>query len=690
MLLASALVLGLWLWFDRPRATDEERKTRGSSAFVTWNVEDLERITIVHDVETLVLQREHPGDRTAAAGLDDHWRMVAPRQERADSVAVRRLVSVLGNARFERKAAEGAALGFDAPRAKGMLRMGKLEVSFALGGASPTPEGSSYFRVTGESALVVSKEFTEALLASSDVYRDRAVVPYLATELHRLEARTPNDGFTLERLDERGFRVLETGVLASRIAIERVWAALAEMRAEAFPKDADVDALTAHPAVTLRLTPTDGAKSVAELVIGSTCPGHPADVIVLRKAPTRVAVCAPKDIVDAFVVDAAHMTETLVFGLRMDEIEEVRFASMGAQGALELARKGSGFHQRSPLDRDVLPKEAEAATELLSRITASAASSVARGGGAFSSIARTTLRSGEHEESVDIGTLRPDGGATLRRVMDDARLEVDASVVRRLLARETSLRARDALEGESRRVTGVLLRCGVEQELRESGEGLRLVSPRGFETDGAIVQLVDGIVRGHVDAWVADADDGHFGFTPDGCRVTLDVEEGASLATLWFGNEGEGGVYARVDSRTGVMVVPRALRELAGRIFVSRAALQSDAERVERVRVTAGGNVLLGGDPGALADAVASLTATSVLSLTTLTSPPDLLIDVTVREGGPPKRISCRAFSASERHCSAAGIRATFAVAESRLAPFLTSSAHSDDAGSSVSLSPNK
>ena len=61
--------------------------------------------------------------------------------------------------------------------------MGTLEIPFALGGPSPRPAGSSYFRVGAEPPIVVTKELTDALLASADTYRDRTVVPYLATEL---------------------------------------------------------------------------------------------------------------------------------------------------------------------------------------------------------------------------------------------------------------------------------------------------------------------------------------------------------------------------------------------------------------------------------------------------------------------------------------------------------------------------
>jgi hypothetical protein len=680
VLVLSFVALVVWLWLDRDRVTDGERKRRENSAFVAWRREELTQITVVHEGETLILQRDPRADKSLTQGKEGAWRMVSPREERADPVAVERLLSTLELAAVLRKASSGAALGLDAPRATGAVRMGDLDVPFVLGAVSPQPEGSSYFRVGDEPPVVVSKEVATELLASSDVYRDRAVVPYLATELRRFEARRPGGSFTLERLDDRSFRVAESGVLASRVALERVWAALAEMRAEAFPKDADVDRLTARPRVTLVLTPKDTAKPPAELVIGEACPGHPADVIVLRRAPSRVAACAPKDIVDALVVEASSLTERHLFTTKMDEIEELVLTRTGGDAgapgaaALEIARKGTGYHQRAPVDRDLSSAEAEAATELLTRIASSEASAVARGGVAappFAAAARATVRSGDHEESIDVGAPGEGGRATLRRVLDDARLEVDAAVVRRLLPRETSVRPRVALEGEMRRAARVLLRCGVEQELVDRGEGLRLASPAGYETDGAIVQLVDGVLRGRVDTWVADTDDGHFGFMPGGCRMVITFEDGNAPVTLLFGGEGEGGVYARIESRSGVMVAPGALRELAGRIYVSRASLRVDAARIERVRVVSNGAVVTAREPSALAAAVSMLSADRVVSLKRDAGAPDLLVEVSVGESGPARQIACRAVSATERHCVTSGVNATFAVPEARLSQLL-------------------
>jgi len=684
VLVLCAIALGVWLYVDRDRVTEGERKRRENSVFVAWRRDELSQITVVHDGETLILQRERaaPGAPPKAEGKEGQWRMTSPREERADPVAVGRLLTTLEFATVARKVEDGAAQGLDAPRATGAVRMGGLEVPFVLGGASPRPEGSSYFRVGAEPVVVVGKELADALLASSDTYRDRAVVPYLANELARVEVKRESGGFVIERLDERSFRVAEAGVLASRQAVDRIWAALAEMRAEAFAKDADVERLTAHPTVTLVLTPKDAAKPPAELVVGEACPGHPADVIVLRKTPTRVAACAPKDVAHLLEATSASLVEKHLFPLHMDEIEELRLertapaepvAPSTAPSAVEIARKGTGFRARAPFERDLTSGEAEAATELVTRIASLEVSTVTRGnGGAFPFVARVKVRFGDHEQIVEIAASGPTGRTTLRRVLDDARLEMDALAVRWLLPRETSLRSRTMLEGETRRPTRILLRCGTDQELVDRGEGFRLVSPAGYETDGSISQLVDGVLRGRVDGWVADVDDGSFGIAKDGCRVIFAFEDGNAPLTLAFSEERNGALYARIDPRPGVFLAPHALRDLAGAIYVNHGALRTEATRIERVRVTFEGKVVSPRTPTAFRDAVAALYAESVLALRRKPDgAPDLVIEVSLAEGGPPRRIACRPAPSKERRvCTIDGIDATFGVAAAKLAPF--------------------
>ncbi len=666
-----AVALGVWVWIGRGQVTEGERKLRENNIFSAWRREDVSRVEIAHEGETIVLERD--------AKADKPWRMSSPRAERVDQAAVERLLVTLEFATVVRRVGtESAPLGLESPRARGSITMGSLAFHFALGGPSPRPEGSSYFRVEDGAPFVASKELTDALLASSDVLRDRSVVPYLSLELARFEVKRPGGGgFAVDRSDERSFKVAGSGLFASRTALDKVWGALAEMRAEAFLKEADAERLTANPRLTITMTPSERGEATGELVVGDPCPGHPNDVVVLRKAPTRVLACAPKGAIETLeAIEPAALIDRRPFAFRHDEIEEIRLertsgdaGAANTPAALELARRGTGFHQREPVDRELSREEAESVSELLVLIEQSTADEVRPGGAPFTAVARARVRSGEHEEKVEVGQ---DG--TLRRVRDDARLVVPRAVLRRFLPRATSTRPRVLLE-ETRAVKRVVLRCGTTQELVDSGSGLKLVEPAGYETDGSITQLVDGLTHGRVIAWVADADDGTFGFTPDGCRVVVGFADGNAPVTVRFGAEGEGGIYGTIDGRPEVFVAPLALHELAKRIYVSHATLRVDPARVESVKVTAQGRPVTGVDPAALREAAGRLFADRVVSLGT----PDIgKVDVEIAvasEGSASKRIACGApaalSSGTWRRCATPDVKAVFDVRSSLVEAFV-------------------
>jgi hypothetical protein len=686
LLFLVAVGLGVWFWLGREKVTDTERKRREHNVFDVWRREAVDRLEIAHEGETIVLVRE--GDKP--------WRMTSPREERVDQAAAERLMTTLEFASIVRKVGSenNTTLGLETPRAAGSVAMGKLTFRFALGNPSPRPEGSSYFRVDDGAPFVASKELTDTLLASSDTYRDRTVVPYLSLELARFEVKHPGGGFAVDRTDERSFKVQGPGLLASRTALDKAWGALAEMRAEAFAKDADADRLTQSPRLTILMTPKEAGKPPGELVIGEACPGNPNDVVVLRKLPTRVAACAPKGALDALLaIEPAALVDRRPFSFRHDEIEELRLESLvggdagPAPHVLELARRGTGFHQREPVDRELTAPEAEAAAELVTLLEQSVADDVQPGGGPFAAVARARVRSGDHDETVEVGApssaLAPT--VSLRRVRDDARLTVSRAVARRLVPRATSTKPH-VLLGETRSVKRVLLRCGTPQELVDDGKGLTLIDPAGYETDGSITQLVDAVLKGKVLGWVADQDDGSFGLGTDTCRVVVSFTDGNMPVTVRLGAAGEGGVYGAVDGRPEVFVASPALHELMKRVYVSHAALRVPPSQVESVKVTA--HTGRPREPAALREAAGALFADRVVSIgSSDVGPVDVEIVIAVAEGGPTRKISCGApvssSTGSWRRCATTGVKAVFDVRPSLVDAFIgpPSGARPEDAG---------
>lgn len=619
-------VVGLvaYLFLDREKVSTTEAKLRTKNVFPAWRKDDLKRIEIAHDDETIVLANANGG-----------WALEAPVAGRVDGAAVDRLLGTLEFATRVRPAEEGAG----AERAHGKIVMGDLTFRFALGGPSPRPEGSSYLRIDDGAPFVVSKELTDALLARADTYRDRTVVPYLAKDIRRLAVE---GRFVLERLDERSFTV--DGLLAARDAVEKIWSALAEVRAESF-----VDVPEARRLV-VGITPRDAGLPATELVFGDACPGKPADVVVVRTQPTRVAACVPRLALDVLGgVAPADLAERHPFFFHHDEIEELRLEPTTAGKAIEVARRGSGFHLREPEDRELDGGEADAMRELLRLLELSVAEAAPTKGAFSGPIARAKIRAGDAEEVVEVGALdRAKREAFVHRLRDDAVLRVGLPVARRLLPRETTLRSL-ALTGPRPPVHAMHVLCGNPQSLLDDGGGMRLVTPAGYVTDGGVTVLVDAILKGKALAWVADDDDGTFGI--DGrCKIALDD------LVVSLGADGESGTYGRIEGQPGVFVVPPSFRPLAERIFVSHALL--GPEPVTALSVD--GRAITPVDPrtSIVADRVVSLASSDVGKV-------DLTIDVT--QGSSKRRITCGAPGEHWRRCAVTGTKAVFEVSPSSL-----------------------
>ena len=652
-----AVALSIYLLVDREKVSTSESKLRAKNAFSAWRKDDLSRIEIIHDDETIVLQRE--------SGV---WQMRAPRASSVDGPAVDRLLGTLEYATRVRSADEGAK-GMAPLRAHGAVTMGDLTFRFGLGGSTPRPECSSYFRVDDGAPFVVSKELADALLAPADTYRDRTVVPYLSTEIRRFDVE---GHFVLDRLDDRSF--LAGGLLASRATVDKVWAALAEVRAESFAND---EALIASPRLVLAITPKDSTKPDAELVFGAACPGHPADVVVVRTKPTRVEACVPRVALDVLSgLTAPDLAERHPFFFHHDEIEELRLepatSGAGAGHAIEVARRGTGYHLREPEDRELDGGETEAMSELFRLIESSVAEEAPAHAPFSGAIGRAKIRVGEVEEIVEVGALdlvRHE--ARLHRVRDDAVLRVSLPVARRLLARSTVLHPL-AITPDHGPVTQVRLRCGTAQDLADDGTGLRLVSPTGYATDGAVTQLVDAIAKGKAITWVADADDGTFGLD-GGCKVSL------GDTTVRFGSEADGGSYATIEGHEGVFVIPLAVRALAERIYVSHALL--GPEPVTALTVNGRAVATVGPATNLIADRVVTLASSEV-------GRSDLVLEVTQATAATPRhRITCGPVGEHWRRCAVTGTKAVFDVYPGSFDDLLGArDAGAQDAGADASI----
>jgi len=627
VVLATGAVAYAWL-VDRGSVSDAERASRRSDVFPSFHVEDVTHVELVHGDETLVLDR----DRDAGGG--SAWTMTSPRHEHADAGAVDALLRELALATRVRGVSDGDAVGLDEPRVKGLVRVGALEWRFVLGADAPRPEGAAYMRLEGEGTFVVQRSVKVQLLRGADAYRPRAILPFETSDVRRIQVASAGGGFTLERQHSGGptFRVAEDGMRASRETTERILAALSEARAESFVDDAQADRELAGTAFTVTIEPQDAAKPRVELKLGGSCPGQTTDDLLVETAPVRVSACVARTLGDALRDAKPALDDTAPFFAHADEMEDVRLESVGtAAPRVDVARKGTGWHERAPEDRDLSSDETDSANALALALATPRGSQVRRAAEPFAAHARATIvrTGGASTEVVDVGAPEPDGSVWVRRADDGALIRLPAAQARRFEPHPAALRARalwpSAFDPGS--VVGIDDTCGpVPEKLVLRDGAWTMLAPSGFGVDPvAVTDLAGALAHAKADAWITESDDGSFGLGRAGdgaCAVTLALAapDGgpARSVTLSFGADAGGGAfYARTSDDAGVFVAPGVLHALAAHPAIDRSRFRLAAHALGSVTVASGDQrraVALDADaPDALSRAVEGLYAETAL-----------------------------------------------------------------------------
>ena len=593
LVVLAAAVTAYAYFVDRARVSDADRAGRSSEVFPSFRIDAVRRLELVRGSERLVLER--------AADEPSPWVLTSPRQERADASAVDALLRELEQAKRVRKVPDAEAAGLDAPRVRGRVSVGPLEYSFALGADAQQPLGAAYARVDGEGAFVVSQAFKAQLLRTSDSYRDRTLVPYRQSEVARVEVIGGADDLVLERVGAT-FRIGgNSGLRASRPAVDRIFGALAEARAELFVDDGLADRATADAPRTVTVIPREAKRPRVRLLIGGPCPNTETDVVVVRTEPVRTCACVAKGAVEALETTAGAVVDRGPFFARADEIEELRLEAVPSGAPrVELARRGTGWHERAPEDRDLDRDQVDSANVIVAAMTRAEAFEAPRpiANQSFTAIARASIvRTGSGaSEAIEIA--RPDkGGVSLARRLDDgALLRLPRAAARRLEPHPISLRARAAWTApfDVAQVEAVEDSCAPTLERLELHEGRwTMRTPVGFAADVAsAIDLVDAFVHAKPDQWLAESDDGTFGLG-SGCAVTLTLAPAGTAspsrrAGIFFGAEAEGGVYARTLESPAVFLAPWSLLAIARHPAIDRSRLRFEAGAVARVTLVRG------------------------------------------------------------------------------------------------------
>jgi hypothetical protein len=529
-----------------------------------------------------------------------------------------------------------------------------------------------YFRVEGAGTRVVARDLATAILQKADTYRSRQFVPYVSVQLARLDVKGQGGDVQIERVDDVSFKLVPSGVRASRVKLDAIWGALGEMRAEAFASDAVAAPLVAAPRATITMTPAAKDQSAGVVRVGQECPGNPEDVVVVRDAPTKLTACAPKGILAGLATPEAALVDRRLFAAHDDEVAELRLETLPSGPALDLARKDNGWRERAPTEKDL---DAEGGEPRM-------------GTEPFDARTRVTVqRVGGVSEVVEVGAPDARGDVTVRRAFDGARLVVLAETARKLAPRDVALRAREVwtppVEGVP--VLSIETRCdGVEQRVTRAEDAWSMASPKGYAPDNSsIVDLVDAVTRLRAEAWVADADDGTFGFGSAPCEIALGLsgEGGAREVRLELGRDGEGGTYARAGGSPAVFVAPVGLRDRARTWLVNLHGLSLlglDSVQLERdgKRLAFAADASAGDDADAVFAAANVLRADRVAHLGAARADEGMAhpsLVVTLRGGGASQRVVVGGEAKGDekvRYARVPGVDATFEIDRDRLKSF--------------------
>jgi hypothetical protein len=615
----------LYAYFgDRGSVSDLERDHRAHLVFPAFRREELQSLEI--DPRGALKMRFEASEDDAG---EREWRMTLPVGDKGDSVAIDRLLGALEYASYERKVPSGGA-GFDSPRVRGSIAMNKVHYAFELGDDATPPDGAAYFRLEGEGVFVIKKDLVNELLKNVDAYRDRSVVPYLSIDLQRFEVGGAKP-WAIERVDDISFRIAAPsgnfqGIRASRSGLDKVWQGLAEMRAESFPSVDEATRALGSP-LLLTMTPKDSSLPRALLALGGACSSSPDDLVLQRREPTPLVACVPKGALAGISTPLEELVDTHLFAAIPEEVEEISLQALPTGTKIELARKGEGWHQRSPVDRDLDLFEVDMANALVKTVVATSGQVLEPKPPPFSGAFRViVVRAGTRvQETVDLFD------RTARRINDDAVLELSPIAFRRLQPRASAVRSPivwpESLEGG--RVDRLTDDCaGVKQILtRDAAYQFHFETPAELPVDTAdAIALAEGIERVRATSWVADSDDGTFG-TNKGCSVSITThsDAGDRGGTIWLGADaGDGEVFARANNDPAVFTVSRAFFDLTKTIMVDRSVFFADAAMIESVDLSRAGkqkhfslekNVDAGLEAISAAAAVGELQADAVVHL---------------------------------------------------------------------------
>ncbi|MBI5537064.1 MAG: DUF4340 domain-containing protein [Deltaproteobacteria bacterium] len=627
VLVSVAVGLGAYLLIDRGNPTSAELETRKSNLLKVFRREEISELQLEVGGDKARIVRAVSPDAT-----ESDYRLFlgsspdSSKAEPADQPAVDRLIQALEFASPVRSvdpATDKAGLGFEHPRAILSVRMGSVSWRIELGAEAGTPTGSAYASVPGQGTYVVARDFVADLLRPVDSYRSRIVLPYVASELAAIRLDGAGGARNLLKAPWGGFRI-DTGggqgPRVHRVVYDQLLTAFAALRVERFVSPAAAeDALRAAKqqgkSVSLVAEPVDKARPIARVEIGGECPAAAAPrvdaaapdaslpeagglVVVIRREPQPMSACVPASAMEGLRTSSDQFADKRLLDLRPDDVEELKIQR--AERVLELVRKGSGWKMRHPEERDVTGADAKGFVEGLTKLEGELVSPAdpkalglepAKG---TLVVIQPASGSQEHpQQKLELGD-EQGGYSYVRRVQDGVVLRIAGNQAHQIEPVATYLRSSALLDLSADRIRKVSITWGQgdKQIIARTPSGFKFEAPNGYVVDGSLsADLFDSLAKLSAERWVADRDDGSYGFAKPAAVAQVEgVGDGGTKSwRLLIGARIGDGVYGRWEPDTGVFVLPVGVQDQLTTYVIDRSMFMIDPSEVRDMTLSAGG-----------------------------------------------------------------------------------------------------
>lgn len=590
---------------------------------------------------------------------------------------------------FSDKAIE-IAVGGKAPSPSGAtyVHVSELAPGVADSTFEPAADGRVYVVADGELGPVVQS------VAS---YFPKQLLAYSVMDLVRVQVQSPQATVRLERSERAsgaGFRVVSAHQSArvSAVAFEHLLQALADVRASRFVDTAKAESLLRGASNVVQVTLWSKDGSISEVRIGGVCPSAapshdepssneqahnaaqkveqnaateaafddpqnlanaldavspdqpssaeplqqtaPPLVVAFRTKPVPIAACVPATVLQLIPTNQDTFIDRRVFDVGADSVEQITI--IRDKRVLEMARMGSGWHVRKPIEEQLDGDDVDGYLRALvglqgvlvqsgddnddnradiadlsnqfppdspSNNPANLPLEVMKGLTVVTLQVVSSDSATTHSRVVYVrGPVQTPQGLRLvvRRADDNALLFVDTASESLFEPSLQFLRPLTLLDVNSQQIQGVLFtwlnvegggRQREQLRLQRRNADFELLQPKGFPVDAAqAADMFDTVSQLRAERWVADGDDGTFGFEKNSASLRLwweDKEEKRERGIL-LGDRCAGAVqgrYAKWEDDPAVFVLPEAVVQVLGAYPIDRAAVMVDSSTVASIHV---------------------------------------------------------------------------------------------------------